>query len=578
LSAHGREETGALKESEISMSERCPRAARRKEGAHDGGEWHDGVAAGSLHSSMAPITKSPKRELDLAQALSLLEASEQRYREVFDKNPAIKIILDPESGDIVDANAAACAFYGYDKPTLCSMRIQDINTLPEERIRRELARAREEQRLFFSFKHRLANGEVREMEVYTGPVTFGERKLLHSILIDVTDRKRLQDQLLQAQRMEAMGRMAGGVAHDFNNLLTVVLTCVELAKATLPASHPASDAISEIESAAMRGAGLTQQLLALARKRVVEPQVLNLGHVVSRMTGLLQRLIGAHVDMTVEQDDAVWSTEVDPGQIEQVIVNLVVNARDAMPHGGNIEITTRNMVLKAGDVPNVPAGRWVEVCVGDSGVGMSREVRERIFEPFFTTKPPGQGTGLGLATVFGIVKQACGHLHVESEPNGGSRFHVYLPVVEGEPTAPAKSPSETPNVANHEVVLVVEDDEAIRRLLASTLETAGFSVLTAPNGEEACAVFLAAPQRVDLLLTDMVMPKMSGPELARRLLAVRTDLPVVFMSGYPSDLGEEPGALGARFLPKPFSQQAVLELVRSALRHARNDSGTAIPR
>jgi len=502
------------------------------------------------------------RQLQAEQARRLLEESEQRYREIFETNPAVKLVIDPDTGNIEDANASALAFYGWDKQTLCSMRIQDINTLPDERIRQEMDRARRERRLFFNFKHRTASGEVKDVEVYTGPITAGGRQLLHSIIIDVSERKRLRDQLLQAQRMEAVGRMAGGVAHDFNNLLTVVLTCVELARSSLPSNHPAADAVAEIEAAALRGAELTQQLLALARKRVVEPQVIDLSVVVGSMHALLRRLIGEHVDISFEQGDILWNTEADPAQIEQVVVNLVVNARDALPHGGSIQVGIRSLEAATASA-DLPAGRWVVLSVSDDGVGMSREVQERIFEPFFTTKPHGEGTGLGLSTVFGIVRQAGGHVRVESEPGQGSRFLVFLPAVDRAVTerTPVDEPEAAP--AHAAVILVVEDDDAIRRLLGEALSLAGFTVLTAADGEQAVEVYRTHAHPIDLLLSDVVMPNRNGPELARLLREEQPDLPVVLMSGYPSDLSIDPTALGATFLAKPFSTQVLLQLVRA---------------
>jgi two-component system cell cycle sensor histidine kinase/response regulator CckA len=508
-------------------------------------------------------------QLRAEEARRLLEESEQRYREIFETNPAIKLVIDPDTGNIEDANASACAFYGWDKQTLCSMRIQDINMLSDDRIRQEMDRARQERRLFFYFKHRTASGEVKDVEVYTGPITAGGRQLLHSIIIDVSERKRLRDQLLQAQRMEAVGRMAGGVAHDFNNLLTVVLTCVELARGSLPSNHPAADAVSEIEAAALRGAELTQQLLALARKRIVEPQVIELSVVVGSMHALLRRLIGEHVDISFEGDESAWNTEADPAQIEQVVVNLVVNARDAMPHGGSIRVGIRNLEAKTASA-DLPVGRWVVLSVIDDGVGMSREVQERIFEPFFTTKPHGEGTGLGLSTVFGIVRQAGGHVRVESEPGKGSRFFVYLPAVDRAVTVRAPVDEPEPAPAEAAVILVVEDDDAIRRLLGEALLVAGFTVLTAADGEHAVEVYRGHGRPIDLLLTDVVMPKQNGPELARLLRAEQPDLPIVLMSGYPSDLSIDPASLGATFLAKPFSTQVLLQLVRTKAKRDRS--------
>jgi PAS domain S-box-containing protein len=508
------------------------------------------------------------------RALSALEESERRYRDIFETNPATKLVIDPDTGAIIDANEAACTFYGWAKSELCRKRITDINTLPAERVQQEMERARNEKRLFFNFKHRIASGEIRDVEIYTGPVRSGGRTLLHSIVIDVTERKRLQEQLLQAQRMDAMGRMAGGVAHDFNNLLTVMLTCVELVRKVLPERHAALGPIEEIESAARRGAEVTQQLLALARKRVVEPEVVEPSTLIDLTIGLLRRLIGEHIELQTEFAPGAWMVEVDPGQFEQVLVNLAVNARDAMATGGRLRITTGNAEIASSSAGGPPPGRYVRLSVADTGTGMEPEVLARIFEPFFSTKPPGQGTGLGLSTVFGIVNQAGGHTVVESTPRAGSTFHVYLPAVD-RPQSPPSTPTRvSPPTPGEEVVLVVEDDVTIRNLLCEVLRDAGYTVLSAANGIEALNVARKQTGKIHLLVTDVVMPKLGGVELVRQIRAERGDLAVLFMSGYPSDLSDEPGgtraALDAMFLPKPFSPDELERHVRMALAERRS--------
>jgi two-component system cell cycle sensor histidine kinase/response regulator CckA len=298
--------------------------------------------------------------------------------------------------------------------------------------------------------------------------------------------------------------------------------------------------------------------------------VLPLPQLVTRTTELLRRLIGEHIELVTEFGPDPWTVEVDPGQFEQVLVNLAVNARDAMPDGGTLGIKVDNDDVVEDKSPTLPAGRYVHVSVSDTGTGMKPEVRARIFEPFFTTKPPGKGTGLGLSTVFGIVHQAGGHLVVESAPGAGSTFHVYLPVVVAErvPQPPAQRDSSP--VRGEEVVLIVEDDPAIRRLLADVLRDAGYTVLTATNGLEALDVADGFPGTIDLVLSDVVMPKLGGVELVRRLREKRGELRVMFMSGYPSDLTDEPGALGAVFLPKPFSPDQLEESVRAALARGRS--------
>ncbi|HXH05607.1 MAG TPA: PAS domain S-box protein, partial [Vicinamibacterales bacterium] len=393
---------------------------------------------------------------------------------------------------------------------------------------------------------------------------------------DVTERHRAaqalherEEQLRQAQRLEAVGRLAGGIAHDFNNVLTAIMGYADLLADQLSADDPRHHDALEIRRAAERAAALTRQLLAFSRRQVLQPVVLDINNVVASVDALLRRLIGDEVELVVACDPAVGRVMADPGQIEQVIMNLVVNARDAMPDGGRIVIATGVAVVGEGGIPgghtvgpDLPGpGRYVTLRVTDTGHGIPPDVLPHIFEPFFTTKPSGKGTGLGLATVYGIVKQSGGHIVVETGTNRGTTFTIYLPETQAE-AAVVEPRSAVPAGC----VLLVEDETAIRILAGGILRRQGYQVLDAATGEEALAL-LDRGEPVDLLLTDVVMPGMNGVQLAEAAVARRPGLKVVYMSGFSQSLVQPRGG-GARrvpFLPKPFTPAALVQMVRSVL-------------
>jgi PAS domain S-box-containing protein len=381
--------------------------------------------------------------------------------------------------------------------------------------------------------------------------------------------RRAQDQLQQAQRLDSVGRLAGGVAHDFNNLLGVIIGHCERARERAVGDRELEPRLEQVLSAAHRAAELTRQLLAFSRRQVLQPRVLSLNAEVSEMEKMLRRLIGEDVALVVRLDPELGSVRADPSQVAQVLMNLAVNARDAMPEGGTLTIETRNAELDeafARDHPPVAPGRYVELRVTDDGAGMDEAVRRHVFEPFFTTKPDGMGFGLGLATVYGIVKQSGGYVWLDSSPGIGTTFTIHLPLVEGQ--APRPQPSTAPlPLGGRETVLVVEDQDGLRDLIAEMLEDAGYDVLTACDGQAALSTSQAASRPIDLLVTDVVMPGMSGIELARRLRDACPRLRVLLMSGYASgvvDARGEPWS-GPSVLEKPFTRTALLERVRQAL-------------
>jgi len=397
----------------------------------------------------------------------------------------------------------------------------------------------------------------------------GRNAGVEMIAEDVTERRALEDQLRQAQKMEAIGRLAGGVAHDFNNLLTAIIGYSDLVREQIASETTRRD-LDEVRAAAMRAAELTRQLLAFSRKQVLTPAVLDLNLRVGGLQAMLQRLIGEHVKLQTSLSADLWRVKGDAGQVEQVIVNLAVNARDAMPHGGRLTIGTHNQDVDAAlarRLGAMPTGRYVVLTVTDTGSGMDAETKKHLFEPFFTTKDRGKGTGLGLASVYGIVKQSDGFIFVDSEPGQGTTFTIYLPQVEqaAEPEPEHEAPP--PPAKGHETVLLVEDEEAVRRLATQALQRQGYRVLAAADGDEALEHFRHADGPIELLLCDIVMPGMSGPDLAIRLLNECPELKVLFMSGYTDDLlvpykGRFPDA---PLLQKPFSPMELTTRVRNVL-------------
>ncbi|MDQ2969832.1 MAG: PAS domain S-box protein [Acidobacteriota bacterium] len=388
------------------------------------------------------------------------------------------------------------------------------------------------------------------------------------IVQDITERRSLEQQFLQSQKMEAIGRLAGGVAHDFNNLLTAILGYSDLLLSQIPAPDPMREDLEEIRKAGERAAGLTRQLLAFSRQQMLEPRVLDVNGIVSNIEKMLRRVIGEDVTLVTSLESDIDYVRADPGQLEQVIMNLAVNSRDAMPGGGTITIETRKVLL---DSPLdfgrfvIPAGRYVVLEVRDSGTGMDAEIQARIFEPFFTTKEKGKGTGLGLATAYGIVKQSGGYIACESEPGRGTRFLVYLPrSLENAESAPATSPAPGPAVFGTETVLLVEDEEGVRRLSRKLLEAHGYQVLEASGGAEAIDLAARYPGPIHLVLTDVVMPGVDGPEVAARIAALRPGIKVLYMTGYTDAVTTKIGAQ-APLLRKPFSPAALAQRVHELL-------------
>ncbi len=500
-----------------------------------------------------------------------LQGSEERYRRLFHASPLPMWVFDEETLAFLAVNESAVRHYGYTADEFAGMTIRDIR--PEQELP-ALADALKEARERFelgTWRHRKKDGTVISVEVRAHPITFSGRRARLVLVNDITERRQLEDQLRQAQKMEAIGRLAGGIAHDFNNLLSVVLTYSNLLAQGLASDDRMRADLAEIERAGQRAAALTRQLLAFSRQQVLEPRIVDLNEVVLNMDRMLRRLIGEDIELVTRPGSGLRPVRVDPGQIEQVLMNLVVNARDAMPQGGKLTIETANVDLDsayARDHVGARPGPHILLAVSDTGTGMDKATLARVFEPFFTTKEKGKGTGLGLSTAFGIVSQSGGSIGVASEPGKGTAFRVYLP--ESRDARGGESPAKTAQpmtLAGNETILLVEDEEQVRTLVRTILGDRGYAVLESQDGDEALRIGAEHSGPIHLLLTDVVLPGMSGRILAEKLAARRVGVKVLYMSGYTDDAAETSRILapGVHFLQKPITPEALTRKVREVL-------------
>jgi len=507
----------------------------------------------------------------------ILRETEERYRLLFDSNPLPMWVYDRDTLGFLAVNDATVSQYGYSRDEFLSMTIKDIRA--REDVAALLARISDE-RGFNSagtWKHKRKDGSSIDVEIISHPLTLSGRDAKLVLANDVTERKKAEealrdteDQLRQAQKLEGVGRLAGGIAHDFNNLLTVINGFSALAMRDLKPEDPLFGNLEEIKKAGERAASLTRQLLAFSRRQVLQPKILNLDTVVADMEKMLRRIIGEHIDLRAVLEPTLGNVNADPGQIEQIILNLVVNARDSMPAGGKLTIETDNVYLDEEYVREhvgAQLGRHVMLAVTDTGHGMDQETMARIFEPFFTTKETGKGTGLGLSTVYGIVKQSGGNIWVYSERGRGTTFKIYLPRIDDDAEKYGHGGDAATITTGNETILLVEDEEMLRKLGRQTLKGHGYEILEAANGDEAIALSAQHEGTIHLLLTDVVMPGMSGCEVATRLLESRRSLRVLFMSGYTDDAIVHQGVLdeSANFIQKPFSPDQLACRVREVL-------------
>ena len=510
--------------------------------------------------------------IERTRSAERLQASEAKYRQLFEGNPEAMFVYDAETLRFLAVNEAAVRRYGYLREEFLGMTLLDIR--PEEEIGKlveTLAQYRGGTARATGLRHRHRDGTLVDVEVTFDDIDFEGRPARLAVVEDVTGERRLEEQLRQSQKMEAVGQLAGGIAHDFNNLLTAIVGYATLLERALPSGSESREDVHEIIGAARRAANLTHQLLAFSRKQVLRPTVLDVNVVVRDMERILQRVIGEHIALRTSLDPGLAPVLADASQLEQVIMNLAVNARDAMPTGGHITIETANVPLDA-ELASVhqdaQPGEYVLLAVSDTGTGMAPEVKTHVFEPFFTTKEVGKGTGLGLATVYGIVRQSGGFLAVDSEPNRGARFRIYFPRAEAGQAETARTAPE-PAAVGSGTVLLVEDEAGVRHLARAVLTRYGYRVIEAADGAEALRLAADHTEPIHLLLTDVVMPGMSGPELAAKFRSLRPETQVLYASGYTDEAIVHHGVRGGDdsvpFLQKPFEPDDLVRRVRALL-------------
>jgi len=514
--------------------------------------------------------------LERARQRETLRRHERLLRQIIDANPSLIFVKDWD-GRFVLVNQATAEIYGTTVESLIGKTDADFNPNADE-----VAHFLHDDRDVMSSGHPRFIGEER----VTNPVTRETRwfqtikvplrmpdvetSTMLGVATEITERKRLEEQLMQSQKMEAVGQLAGGVAHDFNNILTAIVGYTDLLAAELHGHERQLEDLEEIRKAARRAAALTRQLLAFSRKQVLEPRIIDLNGVVMNLDKMLRSLISENIELKTDLAADLAAARADPNQIEQVVMNLAINARDAMPDGGTVTIETRNATLDdayAAQHVSVIPGDYIMLAVTDTGCGMDEPTKSRIFEPFFTTKPVGHGTGLGLSTVYGIVKQSGGNIWVYSEPGKGTTFKIYLPAVASRPEDIGKvAPAEAVRRGGG-TVLVVEDDEQLRRLTHRALAGQGYTVLEADRGSTALDIARRHKGQIDLLLTDVIMPDTNGRKLAETIRAARPGLRVLYMSGYPDGAIASHGMLepDVAYLAKPFTTEAITRKVREVL-------------
>ncbi len=528
------------------------------------------------------VQELDKYEEDRQRIHAALRESEKKYQQIYDEAPVGYHELDTK-GRITRVNRKELQMLGYDAEEVLGRPVWDFFEEGDTTRKVILAKLAGDVSFHDTFErtYRRKDGSTLPVLVEDRVVRDKENRIIgiRSMVEDITERRRTEEalrkseeQLRQWQRVEAIGRLAGGVAHDFNNLLMTIKGCSELLLGAFDRRDPRREEVEEILKAADRATSLTRQLLAFGRRQVLQPQVLDLNAVVMNMDKMLRRVIGEDVQLIASLHRDLWSVKVDPGMIEQVIMNLAVNSRDAMPNGGKLTIETTNVTHDeeyASHHVSVKPGYYVMLAISDTGCGMDKETQSHLFEPFFTTKEKGKGTGLGLSTVYGIIKQSGGNIWTYSEPGLGTTFKIYLPRVEeiSHVYKPDIRRIEMEAPGGTETILLVEDEEAVRSMVSKVLQNKGYRVLEASHGNQALEVCDKFEGLIHLMVTDVIMPQMSGRELAERLALMRPGMRVLYMSGYPDNTIVQHGVLepGTAFLQKPFTINALELKVREIL-------------
>jgi PAS domain S-box-containing protein len=506
------------------------------------------------------------RQRTVAEAL---KSSETRYRTLFDRNMA-GVFRSTVEGRLLDFNEAFAKMFGYERSELIGKSSQELYYGGAQERARLIEMRRQDPSKQFEVRYKRKDGTPLLAVQNISIQQYKDGEIIEGTLIDITRRQMLEDQLRQAQKMEAVGRLAGGVAHDFNNLLTVITGYSQMSMDETAPGSSLHEHSQQVYEASQRAAALTRQLLAFSRQQVLQPQVVSLNKILESMQKMLSRLIGEDIRVRTICSKELALVKVDPAQIEQVILNLAINARDAMPKGGQLTLETDRSELDetyTKDHPWVKPGVYMRLTVSDNGIGMDEKTQARIFEPFFTTKETGKGTGLGLSMVYGVVKQSGGHIMVYSEPGHGTTFRLYFPVVEKLEEATEAKLKAAAQRRGEETILIVEDDQALRELAKNILAGQGYNVFAAQNPEEVRAICKTQGTKIDLLLTDVIMPQMSGKEVAQMCTATIPNLKVLYMSGYTSDVIMHHGVLeeGLAFLQKPFTPVSLTAKVREVL-------------
>jgi PAS domain S-box-containing protein len=519
------------------------------------------VALGRMRQEIAEREKT-------AQAL---KNSERKYRTIFEESKDV-IFISNAHGKFLDINRAGAELFAC--PSTVALRAldppRDLYDDPEGHA--VLLRMMERQGFVkdHEVKMKRSDGEKLTVLITAAAVhdDSSQETIYRGVMHDVTEKRTLEQQLVQSQKMEAIGQLAGGIAHDFNNILTAIMGYANLLMLDIPESSPLMDHADHILSSAERAANLTRSLLAFSRKQVISPKPVNLNEIVTSLDGLLRRLIGEDIELRATIDGQDVIIMADSGQIEQVLINLCTNARDAMPGGGKLNIAISTLILKEQTPEHVidKPGAYALVSVSDTGSGIDERIKEKIFEPFFTTKETGKGTGLGLSIVYGIIKQHNGYITVHSEPGTGTTFKLYLPMVGTAGSPAVRQPAARPK-GGSETILVAEDDGEVRKLIRLVLTGNGYRVIEAVDGQDALAILSGQQAAIDLLLLDVIMPKKNGKEVYDTIRVVDADVKAIFMSGYTADIIDKKGILNENlnFLPKPIEPLELLGLIRTVL-------------
>jgi PAS domain S-box-containing protein len=532
-------------------------------------EWNENGEVTRIVGTASDITQRKKAE-------EALKISEFRFREIFEKsNDAICVV---QGLKIILLNPHFEMLFGYPKETVLSDEFEFIKVLPEEDrmltmnllegFRKSGSVPNQVQ-----FKAYNKNKELIECSASLSVIHWGTSRAVLCIIRDMSEQYKLEAQLRQAQKMESIGRLAGGVAHDFNNLLTAIIGNAELAMISLNENDPIYRDLEEIVATSSRAANLTRQLLTFSRRQILSPKVIDLNSIIKDMERMLKRIIGENIRLETHTKSDLCKIKADPSQIEQVIVNLAVNARDAMSEGGKLTIETRditvdnNFIQNQISIPNMEKGKYALISISDTGIGMEDNIKAHIFEPFFTTKPVGKGTGLGLATVYGIVHQSGGYIWMNSEINKGTVFNIFLPAVKDKKLKQYKQPNVPINLVGDETILVVEDEEAVRKMAVRSLERYGYKVLSTGSSKTALEICKNPEQKIDIVLTDVVMPEINGVELAKQVKTILPDTKFVFMSGYTEETILQSKMINKDnpYIQKPFKPVNLVEKIRETL-------------